>query len=118
MNLTILQMARTGRDCPLLLPPNPTTSNYHLHINVPTNVHPKLTLQVIDLGPIVELFDASLFECVICIGDCDTEENIVFRLEARLNSLNGDETSSSSMNSGIRLRSIACLGETVSLCFS
>ena len=42
----------------------------------------------------------------------------MFRLEARLNSLNGDETSSSSMNSGIRLRSIACLGETVSLCFS
>ena len=115
MNFTILQMARTGRDCPLLLPPNPTTSNYHLHINVPTNVRPKLTLQAINLGPIVELFDASLIECVICIRDCNIEENIVFRLEARLSSLHGDETSSSSLNSGVRPSSIACLGETVSL---
>ena len=89
--------------CPVLLPPalmmGQSNTPYNLHVNVPSDVRPVLTLRTTNLLPILPFFSAGLMECVVCVSDYD---EVVFRLEARVSSTNGAESE------------ISCLGETVS----
>ena len=88
--------------CPSVLPPSTTTPNYNLHVNLPADLRPPLFLQASFLGPLEEFFNQSLFECVVCTGDCVSGDDIIFRLQARAIRLNDGIGST-----------IECLGDTV-----
>ena len=103
VHLLPAQAVRAMNECPALLQPTPSTTSYHLHINVPTEIRPPLILQTVALEPIEQLFNDGLFECVVCTGDCETEESIIFRLQASIFQ-SSDEMSSSQ---------IECHGNTV-----
>ena len=72
-----------GNECPSILPPSSTSQNYYLHVNLSPDIRPPLTIRASTLGPLEQFFNQSLFECVVCTGDCVVEEDIIFRLQAR-----------------------------------
>ena len=99
--LSHVQVGRAS-DCPALLPLiTPTTPNYSLHVNLPARLRPQVLVRARKLGPLLSLFHVDLFECVVCLGQCATENDVVFRLLARAVATNEGNTL------------IDCLGETV-----
>ena len=97
------QKVMVENECPSILPPRITTNSYRLHVNLPSDQRPPLILRASSLGPLKQFFNQSQFECVVCTGDCVSEEDIIFRLQA--------STIETGIGFGI---SIKCLGDTVS----
>ena len=90
-------------ECPALVPPNPPTTNtYNLHVNLSTDSRPQLLLRTRNIGSLTVMFDQRLFHCVVCLDHCGSEDDVIFRLEARVVAGNGRDTW------------IDCQGETVS----
>ena len=90
-------------ECPALVPPNPPTTNtYNLHVNLSTDSRPQLLLRTRNIWSLTVMFDQRLFHCVVCLDHCGSEDDVIFRLEARVVAGNGRDTW------------IDCQGETVS----